>query len=229
MFTTIKIQLTPYQINTVRLTPFGSTYNYHALWPSFKIFPCAAIFHRIRNKHWTEFSFKVSWKLQDMQIELNKPQLTHEDRLISTATQYDGIFLSVVCGACICFSNFLNWRNKALKFSLILIFCLVEFLSAWCYYWDGLVYWGASLYLSPGRGEGGMFFFFWGGGGGSTLLEESSPTKYKGGAIQNWLQINRQWRGRGRGRGGHKWDHKNITEINQNISTPSPLLPLVDK
>ena len=79
-----------------------------------------------------------------------------------------------------------------------------------------------AYHQDGGKGE----CFFW---GGSTLLEESSPTKYKGGAIQNWLQINRQWRGRGRGRGGHKWDHKNITEINQNISTPSPLLPLVDK
>ena len=153
-----------------------------------------------------------------MQNELNKPQLIHEDRLISIATQHDGIFLSVVCGACICFSNLLTWRDKALKFTLTFIFCLVEFLSAWCYQWDGLVYWGAR---TGERGE----CFFW---GGSTLLEESSPTKYKGGAIQYRLQINRQWRGRGRGGGGHKWGHKYY--VNQpKYFNPNTLLPLVDK
>ena len=80
----------------------------------------------------------------------------------------------------------------------------------------------------PGRGKGGMFFW-----GGSTLLEESSPTKYKGGAIQDWLKINRQWRGRGREGGGgwgggHEWGHKYY--VNQpKYFNPNTLLPLVDK
>ena len=45
-------------------TSFVSLHNCPTLWPSFKIFPWAAIFHCIRNKHWTEFSFKVSVKFE---------------------------------------------------------------------------------------------------------------------------------------------------------------------
>ena len=45
-------------------TSFVSLHNCPTLWPSFKIFPCAAIFHCIRNKYWTEFSFKVSVKFE---------------------------------------------------------------------------------------------------------------------------------------------------------------------
>ena len=54
-------------------TSFSSLHNCPTLWPSFKIFPWAAIFHCIRNKHWTEFSFKVSWKFEDIKNELNEP------------------------------------------------------------------------------------------------------------------------------------------------------------
>ena len=54
-------------------TSFGSLHNCPTLWPSFEIFPWAAIFHCIRNKHWTEFSFKVSWKFEDIKNELNEP------------------------------------------------------------------------------------------------------------------------------------------------------------
>ena len=67
------MQPTPYQINTLRLTPFGSLYIYPTFCPSSKIIPWAAIFHRNRNKHSTEFSFKVGWKLEDKQKELNEP------------------------------------------------------------------------------------------------------------------------------------------------------------
>ena len=44
---------------------------------------------------------------------------------------------------------------------------------------------GPAFTYHQDGGKGECFFFFWVGGGGSTLLEESSPTKYKGGAIQN--------------------------------------------
>ena len=49
----------------MRHTSFGSLHNFPTLWPSFKIFPRASIFHCIRNKYWTEFSYKVSVKFED--------------------------------------------------------------------------------------------------------------------------------------------------------------------
>ena len=54
------------------ITPFGSIYNCPTLWPSFKIFPWASIFHWIRNKNCTELNWKVSLKLEDMHNELNE-------------------------------------------------------------------------------------------------------------------------------------------------------------
>ena len=62
-------------------------------------------------KHCTEFSFEMSWKLETC------------CRLISLYNDTLRRHFSV-CGLCgmMCFSNYLNWRNKAIKFSVPFIF-----------------------------------------------------------------------------------------------------------
>ena len=61
------------------------------------------------------------------------------------ATDYDGIFLTEVCGTCICFTNFSNWRNKAIKYNLSFIF------AWWNFYWRGVI---TEMVLLPGGRRG---------------------------------------------------------------------------